>query len=93
VRAPEETDRHIVGPLREALPAHGGWRMLVSPDHSTPLRTRAHAHGMVPFVLAATGIVAGGQPYYDEAVAEVAGLAFEKRHELTGQFLGPGVVP
>jgi hypothetical protein len=26
-------------------------------------------------------LLPGGQPYYDEAVAEVAGLAFEKRHE------------
>ena len=87
MRALEEIDRHIVGPLREALPAHGGWRMLVSPDHRTPLRTRAHAHGMVPFVLAGTGIAAAGQPCYDEAVAEVAELAFENGYELMRQFL------
>jgi hypothetical protein len=48
---------------------------------------------MAPFVLAGTGIAAGGQPYYDEAVAGVAELAFEQGHELMWQFLGPGVVP
>ena len=60
VKALEEIDRHIVGPLLEALPKHGDWRILVSPDHRTPLRTRAHAYGMVPFAVAGTGITQQG---------------------------------
>jgi 2,3-bisphosphoglycerate-independent phosphoglycerate mutase len=88
VKALEEIDRHIVGPLREALPAYGEWRMLVSPDHRTPLRTRAHAYGEVPFVLAGTGITSGGQPSYDEAVAAAGDLAFAKGHELMRLLLG-----
>src|SRR5205085_12074898 len=66
VKALEEIDRHIVGPLLDALPKHGDWRILVSPDHRTTLRTRAHAYGMVPFALAGTGIDACGQASYDE---------------------------
>src|SRR5260370_22661974 len=54
VKALEEIDRHIVGPLLEALPTHGDWRILVSPDHPTPLATRAHGHRPVPFAIAAT---------------------------------------
>jgi 2,3-bisphosphoglycerate-independent phosphoglycerate mutase len=88
VKALEEIDRHIVGPLRAALPAHGGWRMLVSPDHRTPLRTRAHAHGEVPFVLAGTGIAPRGQASYDEAVAAAGDLAFARGHELMRLFVG-----
>jgi 2,3-bisphosphoglycerate-independent phosphoglycerate mutase len=88
VKALEEIDRHIVGPLLDALPGHGDWRILVSPDHRTPLRTRAHAHGAVPFAWAGTGIRGAGQPSYDEAVAAAAGLAFEKGHELMRRFLG-----
>jgi 2,3-bisphosphoglycerate-independent phosphoglycerate mutase len=88
VKALERIDQHIVGPLLEALPRHGEWRMLVSPDHRTPLRTRAHAYGMVPFALAGTGVAAAGQPSYDEAVAETSALAFEKGHELMRMFLG-----
>ncbi len=42
VKALEQIDKHIVGPLLEALPAFGDWRILISPDHRTPLRTRAH---------------------------------------------------
>src|SRR5262249_32367504 len=87
VRAVEETDRHIVGPLLDALPAYGDWRILVSPDHRTPVRTRAHAHGPVPFALAGTGIAAKGQPSYDEAVAQTSDSAFERGHELMQCFL------
>ncbi len=88
VQALERIDRHIVGPLLEALPAYGEWRILVSPDHRTPLRTRAHAHGAVPFATAGTGIGTRGQASYDEAVAAASDLAFERGHELMPQFLG-----
>jgi 2,3-bisphosphoglycerate-independent phosphoglycerate mutase len=87
VKALEEIDRHIVGPILEALPAHGDWRMLVSPDHRTPLRTKAHAHGAVPFVIAGTGIQAKGQSSYDEQIAAGSDLAFEKGHDLMRRFL------
>jgi 2,3-bisphosphoglycerate-independent phosphoglycerate mutase len=87
VKALEEIDRHIVGPLLEALPGHGEWRILVSPDHRTPLRTRAHAYGMVPFAMAGTGIAPQGQASYDEVVAAASELVFEKGHDLMRRFL------
>jgi 2,3-bisphosphoglycerate-independent phosphoglycerate mutase len=88
VEALEQIDRHIVGPLLGALPTHGEWRILVSPDHRTPVRTRAHAHGPVPFALAGTGITSRGQPSYDEEVAAASGFALERGHELMPRFLG-----
>src|SRR5262249_3636541 len=78
VKALEEIDRHIVGPLLEALPHCGDWRILVSPDHRTPLRTRAHAYGMVPFAMAGTGVGSKGQPSYEEAVAAARDLGFPR---------------
>jgi 2,3-bisphosphoglycerate-independent phosphoglycerate mutase len=92
VAALEQIDRHIVGPLLAALPQHGDWRILVSPDHRTPVRTRAHAHGAVPFAIAGSGVAARGQPSYDEAVAAASGLALERGHELMPRFLGGGAV-
>ena len=88
VKALERIDEHVVGPLLDALPGHGDWRILVSPDHRTPLRTRAHAYGMVPFAVAGTGVRAVGQPSYDEAVAAASSLVFEKGHHLMRWFLG-----
>jgi 2,3-bisphosphoglycerate-independent phosphoglycerate mutase len=88
VKALEMIDHHIVGPLLDAIPKMGDWRILISPDHRTPLRTRAHAHGAVPFAMAGTGITSHGQATYDEAVAAASDLAFEKGHELMRKFLG-----
>lgn len=87
VKALERIDEHIVGPLLNALPGHGEWRILVSPDHRTPLRTRAHAYGMVPFAVCGTGITPQGQPSYDEVVADKASQVFAKGHELMKWFL------
>ncbi|MBY0458690.1 MAG: cofactor-independent phosphoglycerate mutase, partial [Gemmataceae bacterium] len=49
VKALERIDEHIVGPLLDALPRYGDFRVLVEPDHRTTLATRAHAHGAVAF--------------------------------------------
>lgn len=87
VKALEEIDRHIVGPLLEALPKHGDWRILVSPDHRTTLRTRAHAYGMVPFAFAGSGVTSKGQASYDEIVGDKSDLVFDKGCELMARFL------
>src|SRR5260370_23163438 len=42
VKALERIDEDIVGPLLDALPNYGDWRILVEPDHRTTLKTRAH---------------------------------------------------
>ena len=88
VKALERIDEHIVGPLLEELPKHGDWRLLVSPDHRTPLRTRAHAYGAVPFVVAGTGVPSQGQSSYDEVVAANSALAFDPGWKLMRWFLG-----
>jgi 2,3-bisphosphoglycerate-independent phosphoglycerate mutase len=87
VKALERIDEHIVGPLLTALEGYGEYRILVSPDHRTPLRTRAHAYGMVPFTVAGTGVAPRGQTSYDEAVAAAAELEFAKGHDLMTWFL------
>lgn len=87
IEALERIDSEIVGPLLHALPAYGDWRILVSPDHRTPLRTRAHAYGPVPFAIAGTGISSAGQTSYDEVVADQADLVFDPGWQLMAWFL------
>ena len=87
VRALEEIDRHVVAPLLNALAKYGDWRILISPDHRTTLRTRAHVYGAVPFAAAGTGVMSRGQQTYDEVVAAASELEFAKGHELMGWFL------
>jgi 2,3-bisphosphoglycerate-independent phosphoglycerate mutase len=88
VKALERIDEHVVGPLLAALPRYGDWRILVSPDHRTTLRTRAHAYGAVPFAVAGTGVAPLGQASYDEPTAAASTLAFDPGWNLMTWFLG-----
>jgi len=87
VKALERMDEQIVGPLLEALPRYGDWRILVSPDHRTTLRSRAHAYGAVPFAAAGAGISPHGQTSYDEPTAAAGMLRFDPGCSLMKWFL------
>ncbi|MER3415354.1 MAG: cofactor-independent phosphoglycerate mutase [Gemmataceae bacterium] len=87
IQAIEAIDEMIVGPLLDALQRFPSWRILVSPDHRTPLRTRAHAHGPVPFVLAGAHVQASHSAGYDETVAAQSALVFDPGWHLMRYFL------
>ncbi|HVX10937.1 MAG TPA: cofactor-independent phosphoglycerate mutase [Pirellulales bacterium] len=87
IKALEEIDRHIVGPLWKALEAQGEYRLLVTPDHPTPLRTKTHSHGYVPFVIAGSGITPDDAQTYDEVAAGKSELAFAEGWKLMRYFL------
>ncbi len=88
VKALEEIDRHIVGPLHEALGRRDAWRMLVSPDHPTPLRTKTHSHGAVPFVACGSGISADAHQTYDDPTAAGSALEFAEGWKMMRWFIG-----
>ena len=88
VKALEEIDRHIVGPVFEALKGYGEYRILVTPDHPTPLRTKTHSHGYVPFAMAGSGVRPDGATVYDDATAAASPLVFEEGWRLMSFFLG-----
>ena len=88
IKALEEIDRHIVGPLHQALAAQGEYRLMISPDHPTPLRTKTHSHGAVPFAIAGSGIVPDKFRTYDEHSAAASELAFDEGWKLMRYFLG-----
>jgi 2,3-bisphosphoglycerate-independent phosphoglycerate mutase len=88
VKALEEIDRHIVGPIHEALRRHGDYRILVTPDHPTFLRTKTHSHGSVPFALAGEGIARDAAATYDDPTAERSPLTFDEGWRLMDYFLG-----
>lgn len=87
VEALERMDRDIVAPLRKALEAYPGGRILISPDHATLLRTRAHDRGWVCWAMAGTGLSASGKTYDEIAAAEAGGPALEEGYRLMDLFL------
>ena len=90
VKALEEIDEKIVGPLAAHLQTHGDYRMLVCPDHPTFIATKTHSRGGVPFVMAGSGIAATGQKTYDEIAAAASAAPIEPGWTLMGEFLRKG---
>jgi 2,3-bisphosphoglycerate-independent phosphoglycerate mutase len=73
VGALENWDRRILGPLVEAMDdvAADGWRLLLLPDHPTPLRLKTHTGDAVPYLLydSAAGRTTTGGVYTEAATA------------------------
>ncbi|MFP4056957.1 MAG: cofactor-independent phosphoglycerate mutase [Candidatus Brocadiia bacterium] len=88
VDAIEAVDRHIVGPLLAALERHGDYRLLVLPDHPTPIEVRTHVREPVPFAYCGTGASPPSRRLFTEANAAETGLVVAPGHELMGRFLG-----
>jgi 2,3-bisphosphoglycerate-independent phosphoglycerate mutase len=87
VEALERIDRDIVAPLWSALQSRQSWRIMITPDHSTLLRTRAHDRAPVAWAIAGSGIAASGKAY-DEAAARAAGAPlFDQGYRLMERFL------
>ncbi|MCA9239369.1 MAG: cofactor-independent phosphoglycerate mutase, partial [Planctomycetales bacterium] len=87
VKAIEEIDRHIVGPLLGALKAQNQWRVMISPDHPTFLSTKKHTHGDVPVAMAGSGITPDAGASYGDTTAAQSGLAFEQGWDAMGWFM------
>ena len=88
IKALEEIDRHIVGPLLAALRDHGDYRLLISPDHPTPLRTKTHSHGTVPFTIAGSGVPPDAHTTYDDPTSQRSELNYPDGWRLMARFLG-----
>ncbi len=88
IKALEEIDRHIVAPLHAALKDRGDYRLMVTPDHPTFLRTKTHSHGYVPWTICGTGIEADKWTTYDEESAAASDLAFPEGYKLMEYFVG-----
>lgn len=69
VEALENWDRRILGPLVEGLDRLGAWRLLLLPDHPTPLATRTHTSDPVPYLLVDSATDGPGGVYTEAATA------------------------
>jgi 2,3-bisphosphoglycerate-independent phosphoglycerate mutase len=68
--------------------AGDGLRLLVLPDHPTPLEIRTHVAEPVPFLMWGAGFEANGASAYTEEAARATGLAVAPGHLLMSTFLG-----
>ncbi len=86
-KAVERIDKYIVVPVFEVLQGYESWRMLVMPDHPTPVRTCAHSHEPVPFALAGDNISGILHATFGETNAAKSGFRIDNGFELMEYFL------
>jgi len=81
----EQVDEQIVSRLRswgeEAL------RVLILPDHATPVETRSHVADAVPFVLWGPGFKPGGAKRFTEAEARGTGVLVKEGYSIMRRLL------
>jgi 2,3-bisphosphoglycerate-independent phosphoglycerate mutase len=87
IEALERIDRDIVAPVLQALKRYDKWRILISPDHSTLLRTRAHDRAPVAWAMAGTGLGASDQTYDEVSARDGGGPIFDKGYQLMERFV------
>ncbi len=86
-KAIEQIDKYIVGPVLDALQNYKSWRILVAPDHPTPVRSCAHSSEPVPFAMAGDNISSISPMTFSEANAAKTGLKINNGYELMEYFL------
>ena len=83
VKAIENLDEFIIGPLVEEMKAKGeDVRVLILPDHPTPIRVRTHTADDVPYLLYDSTKEADNTWDYNEADATASGNHVAKGHEI-----------
>ena len=88
VRAIERIDEEIILPIYEHCAENFElWRMLVIPDHETLIRTKTHAHGLVPWLIAGYGVPSDTSFNFSEATAKESDHQFPAGHQLMEFFL------
>ena len=85
VEAIQRIDREVVGRLR-SWP--GDIRLLIMPDHPTPIEVQTHTDDPVPFLLWGKGFTANGAKRFTEAEAKSTGFFLEKGYKITDRLLG-----
>ncbi len=87
IEALERIDQAIVGPVRQALERYGNWRILITPDHSTLIRTRAHDRAPVAWAVGGTGVAAAGLAYDEIGPRDGRGPFLDQGWKLMERFL------
>ncbi|MBI2328328.1 MAG: cofactor-independent phosphoglycerate mutase [Chloroflexi bacterium] len=88
VEAIQRVDREVVSRFRS-------WqadelRVLILPDHPTPIKTRTHSPDPVPFLLWGPGFTANGAKRFTEAEAAKTGLFIDPGYNIMGKLVGRG---
>lgn len=92
VQAIEYLDKRIIRPIAEGLRKAGeDFRMVILPDHPTPVSIRTHTADNVPYLLYDSTIEQEHAWKYNEAEAERSGRLIARGHDLIWHLLNKKV--
>jgi 2,3-bisphosphoglycerate-independent phosphoglycerate mutase len=87
ITAIERFDHLVVGEILKALKRKKNFRIMVLPDHATPISVRTHTADEVFFGMYGKDIIGKGFLGYNEKEAQKSSLSFEKGYELMDYFI------
>ncbi|MCB9748205.1 MAG: cofactor-independent phosphoglycerate mutase [Candidatus Omnitrophica bacterium] len=87
IAAIENIDREILGTILNHYDKHDDLRILLLPDHPTPVKLRTHTDDPVGFVLYGKGIQPDPTEKFNEATSKEKGLKFKSADELMNYFI------
>lgn len=83
----EHIDKEIVAPILNHFDTNDDFRIVILPDHPTPVSLRTHARDLVPFVMFGKRIEPGSTEKYNEETAKKAGFRFNSGEEMMEYFI------
>lgn len=88
VKAIEYLDGRVIGPVYEQMKKSGeDFRLLVMPDHPTPIRTRTHSSDPVPYMLYDSAKEQDRSWDYNEKEAKESGNYLDQGYTLIREFM------
>ena len=88
IKAIEYIDDQVIGPVADALRGAGvDFRMLILPDHPTPVRVRTHTSDPVPYLLYDSTKAQEGCSVYSEKTGRESGKMLEEGYRLIDHLL------
>ena len=88
VQAIEWLDTRMLARVTEQMDASGEpYRMLILPDHPTPLRIRTHTGEPIPYLLYDSTKALGEGKKYNEKEAEAGGIRLEEGYKMMAKLL------
>ncbi len=87
VKSIELIDKYVLEPVAEYLKRTGeAFRVLITPDHATPLSLKTHTNDPVPFMIYDSSKENNGVKSFNEKTASETGLFVEKGHTIMDLF-------
>jgi len=87
VKAIELIDEKVLKPFLEAFEGDEDIKILICPDHATPLSLRTHTHDPVPFLIYDSRKTKSGADVFSEETAKAGGKYIEKGYTLMEKFI------